>query len=195
MRWSGFRFSRHPFSVSFKANGGPKPPGRYAGRETGRSHRLHAHLVVDWCYDAAVKGADAVTARPGFRGETAKIWFFASQVVYCCVLIQSCLDFLLSNGATVVGHRQVAPEGCRIMMVEAMIAKPSAPAPRRTWRPVTIRLRSSAEAFGAVAVVVVAAMIVVATVIIVLVLAELLILIARGTFAAARWHYRRRTVP
>ena len=82
-------------------------------------------------------------------------------------------------------------------MVEAMIAKPSAPAPRRTWRPVTIRLRSSAEAFGAVAVVVVAAMIVVATVImiIVLVLAELVILIARGTFAAARWHYRRRTVP
>src|SRR5580658_8176451 len=66
MRWSGFRFSRHPFSVSFKANGGPKPPGRYAGRETGRSHRLHAHLVVDWYYDAAVKGADAVTARPGF---------------------------------------------------------------------------------------------------------------------------------
>jgi hypothetical protein len=35
---------------------------------------------------------------------------FASQVVYCCVLIQSCLDFLLSNGATVVGHRHVMIE-------------------------------------------------------------------------------------
>jgi hypothetical protein len=82
-----------------------------------------------------------------------------------------------------------------MMVEEAMIAKPSAPLPRRAWRPVAIRLRSSAEAFGAVAVVVVAAMIVVATVIIVLVLAELVILIARGTFAVARWHYRRRTVP
>jgi hypothetical protein len=74
------------------------------------------------------------------------------------------------------------------MMVEAMIATP---APRRTWRPVAIRLRSSAEAFGAVVVVVVAAMIVVATVMIVVMLAELVMLIVRGTFWAARWYYRR----
>jgi hypothetical protein len=74
----------------------------------------------------------------------------------------------------------------------AMIAKPSAPLlPRRTWRPVAIRLRSSAEAFGAVVVVVAAAMIVVAMVMIVVVLAELVMLTVRGTFWAARWYYRR----
>jgi hypothetical protein len=72
------------------------------------------------------------------------------------------------------------------------IAKPSAPlAPRRTWRPVAIRWRALAEAFGAVVVVVVAAMIVVATVMIVGVLTGLVMLIVRGTFWAARWYYRR----
>jgi hypothetical protein len=76
--------------------------------------------------------------------------------------------------------------------VEALIAKPSAPLPpRRAWRPVAIRLRSSAEAFGAVVVVVAATMIVVAMVMIVMALAELVVLIARGTFWAASRHYRR----
>jgi hypothetical protein len=76
--------------------------------------------------------------------------------------------------------------------VEAMIAKSSAPlSPRRAWRPVAIRLRSSAETFGAVVVVVAAAMIVLAMVMIVMALAELVVLIARGTFWAARRHYRR----
>jgi hypothetical protein len=74
----------------------------------------------------------------------------------------------------------------------AMIAKPSAPLlPRRTWHPVAIRLRSSAEGIGAVVVVVAAAMIVVAMVMIVMVLAELVILTVRGAFWAARWYYRR----
>jgi hypothetical protein len=73
-----------------------------------------------------------------------------------------------------------------------MVAKPSAPLlPRRTWRPVAIRLRSSAEALGAVVVVVVAAMIVVATVMIIVAMAELVMLTVRGTFWAARWYYRR----
>jgi hypothetical protein len=73
-----------------------------------------------------------------------------------------------------------------------MIAKPSAPLPpRRTWSPVAIRLRSSAEAIGAVVVVVAAAMIVVAMVMIIMALAELVVLIARGTFWAARRYYRR----
>jgi hypothetical protein len=77
-------------------------------------------------------------------------------------------------------------------MVKAIIAKPSAPlAPRRLWRPVAIRLRSWAEAFGAVVVVVIAAMIVVATVMIVVVLAEFVVLTVRGTFWATRWYYRR----
>jgi hypothetical protein len=73
-----------------------------------------------------------------------------------------------------------------------MIAKPSTSLqPHRTSSPAAIRLRSSAEAVGAVVVVVVAAMIVVAMVMIVLVVAELAILIARGTFWAARRYYRR----
>jgi hypothetical protein len=77
-------------------------------------------------------------------------------------------------------------------MVEVMIAKPSPPLPpRRAWRPVAIRLRAPAEAFGAVVVVVAAAMIVVAMVMIVMVLAELVMLIVRGTFWAVRRHYRR----
>jgi hypothetical protein len=71
------------------------------------------------------------------------------------------------------------------MMVEVMLAKPSAP------RPVAIRLRSLAEAIGAVVVVVVAAMIVVAMVVMAMVLAELAVLIVRGVFWAARRRYLR----
>jgi hypothetical protein len=69
------------------------------------------------------------------------------------------------------------------MMVKAMLAKSSAP------RPLAIRLRSLAEAIGAVVVVV--AMIVVAMVVMAMVLAELAVLIVRGSFWAARRHYRR----
>jgi hypothetical protein len=63
--------------------------------------------------------------------------------------------------------------------------------PRRAWRPVAIRLRSSAEAIGAVVVVVAAVMIIAAMVMIIMALAELVVLIVRGTFWAARRHYRR----
>jgi hypothetical protein len=77
-----------------------------------------------------------------------------------------------------------------IPMVEAKM--PSAPLPpRRIWHPVAIRLRSLAEAIAAVLVVVAAAMIVVAMVVTAMLLAELVVLMARGAFCAARRHYRR----
>jgi hypothetical protein len=46
-----------------------------------------------------------------------------------------------------------------------------------------------------VAVIAVAAAIILAMVLIVMVLAELVILIARASFGAVRWHYRRRASP
>jgi hypothetical protein len=70
-----------------------------------------------------------------------------------------------------------------------MLAKPSTLLPsRRTWRPAAIRLRSSAAAVGAVAVIVVAAIIVLAMAAIIVVAAEFVVLIIRGTFWAARWY-------
>jgi hypothetical protein len=73
-----------------------------------------------------------------------------------------------------------------------MMAKPSTPlSSRQAWRPVAIRLRAPATAVGSVAVIVVVAMLVLAVVVIVMVLAELLILIVRASFWAARRYYWR----